>query len=321
MIMVARKLVKNKAVIGLDIGGSAIKSALVSDSGKIFSEYKISTKSARSPKDMVDLVASAVRELAAHVKYKSIAGVNEIAAVGIGMPGPLDPENGIVFFTPNLPFKKQFNFAKAVKAKIKLPVFIQNDANAAALGEYWAGGSKKTKVSVFITLGSGVGGGVIIDGKIFDGVNGQGAELGHIHFDSNKIFRCGANHPGCFEAYANAASMVRDGRRIFGKKIRDPIDVHRLAEQKNKSALKYFEEYGKRLGIFSGYLLNVFNPDALLFGGALSGSWKFFEKGLKSEVKKYAFPSILKRAKVKRAALGNMAGVLGAAKLAFDEMA
>ncbi len=299
-----------RQVIALDVGGSSIKSALVSKDGKIVHELQTSLGAQKTPQGVVDLLA---RVIAEHRR-----AARNVIGVGIGCPGPLDPKRGIILFTPNLPFKKPFPLAATLKKRAYLPIVLQNDANVAVLGEGWLGAGRGASVVVMLTLGTGIGGGVLIDGKIFDGSSGQGTELGHMPLYGMEK-KCGAGHPGCFEAYANSSAITEHGKKLFGaSRVKEPLDLYRLAARGDQKARKYFEEYGRMLAVPVSYLINVFNPEVVIFGGAISGAWKFFAPTLKKEVYRWAFRSIAHQAKLKKATLGNRAGVFGAAKLGFD---
>ena len=336
-----------KYAIALDVGGTFIKSALISTTGDIVNEAKTASSDVKTPEQMTALITRVI-----HEQMDVTPARAKLVGVGVGSPGPLDPRRGIIFFTPNLPFKKPFHILERLRARVKLPVWLQNDANVAALGEGWQGAGKGTRVLVMYTLGTGIGGGVLIDGKIFDGAHGQGAELGHFPLvgttpnpsserRGNKsisspargevrrggskrgLRHCGAGHPGCFEAYANSNALVTYARQaIKGARINDPLDIYRLAQMghaKEKSAAKaVFVHYGKILGVATAYALNVFNPEVILFGGAISGAWEFFGPALIKEAKRRAFGTIFDQALIKPAALGNRAGIFGAAKMVFD---
>lgn len=336
-----------KYAIALDVGGTSIKSAVVSFAGKIENETRTPMDCAKTPQGVVEILARVI--LAQRARGREAAGV------GVGFPGPLDSKKGIVFYTPNLPFKKPFPLWRALRARVRIPVAIQNDANLALLGEVWKGAARGARVAVMLTLGSGVGGGILVDGKIFDGAHGQGAELGHfplhnplqlplsfppkadppraergrdravpplrLRGGAGELRNCGAGHPGCFEAYVNVSAMVEEGKQLFGaRRIKEPLDLFHLAKSGDRRARRYFADYGRLLAVPTAYLLNVFNPEVVIFGGAISGTWRFFAPALNQNVRKWVFQAIVRNVRLKRATLSNRAGIFGAAKLAFDTL-
>ncbi|MBI2523514.1 ROK family protein [Candidatus Woesearchaeota archaeon] len=284
------------SIIGIDLGGTNIKAASVAKKGKIIKEYEIATESEKGTKTVIDNVISAVN------KVKS----GKIIGIGIGSPGPMDYENGVITNPVNLPFRN-VPLKKIIQKKFSLPVFLDNDANCFALGEAIFGAGKKYQNVIGITLGTGVGGGVIIDKKIYHG-RGNAAELGHmtIKFDGLKA-RSGNN--GDIEEYVSARGL----RKIF--KGSDPYSIYELAIKRNKRAIKTFEEMGCYLGIGLANIIYAFDPDIIVVGGKISNSWKFFSKAMYKAVKERYFSKLCH---IVKSELKN-AGILGAAALLLED--
>ncbi len=283
------------SVIGIDLGGTNIKAGLITKKGRIIKDYETATEAKKGAKTVISNIISAINE----VKSGKISGI------GIGSPGPMDYKNGIIANPVNLPFRN-VPLKKIIQKEFSLPVFLDNDANCFALGEAIFGAGKKYRNVVGITLGTGVGGGVIIDKKIYHG-RGNAAELGHmtIKFDGLKA-RSGNN--GDIEEYVSARGV----KRIFGGS--DPYSIYKLALQGNKKAINTFEEMGCYLGIELANIIYAFDPDIIVVGGKISNSWKFFSKAMYHTVKEryFAAPCRIVKSNLKDA------GVLGAAALLLD---
>lgn len=269
-----KKLSKN-TVLGVDIGATSLRWGVVDSEGKLVARGKEETPAKRGPEQSVVEIQSLYGR--ASKEYK-------IAAIGVGIPGPLRLPEGIVLIPPNIPWRS-VPFLTMLRRRIKVPVLLENDANAAAVGESWVGAAKTKKNVVLLTVGTGIGGGLIIDGKLYRGTTGAAGELGHIPLNSGGP-KCGAGHPGCFEA-VGSAKAIADGR----------VTVDGAAGHWGRALLTYQK---------------IFDPELfLLSGGGVEHA------GL--------FRAILKEARkngvsvpIERGALGEWAGVLGAARLAWD---
>ena len=283
-------------VVGVDLGGTSIKGALVAKKGKIIKKCETSTEAKKGTKTVINNIISAINE----VKSGKISGI------GIGSPGPMDYKKGIITNPVNLPFRN-VPLKKIIQKNFSLPVFLDNDANCFALGEAIFGAGKKYQNVVGITLGTGVGGGVIIDKKIYHG-RGNAAELGHmtIKFDGLKAR---SRNNGDIEEYVAARGVSR----IFGGS--DPYSIYNLALKGNKKAVKTFEEIGHYLGIGLANIIYAFDPDIIIVGGKISNSWKFFSKAMYKSVKEryFANPCSIVKSRLKDA------GILGAAALLLKD--
>lgn len=292
-----------KKVIALDLGGTSLKGAIVDEDGSI--GIKQTEQTEGLDKDgVVAAVVKMIEDLAKEDK--------RITTVGMGMPGPLDPHSGVVLVTPNLPFKEPFPMKEYLEKQTGLDVHINNDANMAVLGEQWMGAAKGAKTVVMLTLGTGIGGGLIIDGKLFDGSRGLGAELGHVTISSDE--QSGGN----FERLASASALVKKAQEQIDPQISDALHVEDLAHEGNEMAKKIYEDEGRYLGIAIANYINIFNPEFVILGGGMAKGWDLFEETMREEVAARAFPMIAQSAQILPAELGNDAGLLGAAKLALE---
>lgn len=296
-------------VIALDLGGTSLKAALVDAEGVIAAREQASTVG----QDKDQIVATIV------AMVKNLQGAaGEVAGVGLGMPGLLDPFSGVVHITPNLPFKEPFPMKEVLERETGLRSFVNNDANLAALGEWWKGAAAGAKNVVILTLGTGIGGGLIIDGKLFMGSKGFGAELGHITIaNDGPPCGCGAAY-GCFEALASGTAIIRAAQEEINPKIENAKQVEELAQQGNEAARAIWEDEGKWLGIAIANYLNIFNPDTVIVGGAIAAAWPLFERRMMEEVRARAFRVMVDHAKIMPAKLGNDAGIVGAARMVLE---
>ena len=308
--------------IGLDLGGTAIKGGIIDDDGVIIIKDSIRT----DKENGADKVLNDMAEFALFLTKKAGLKVKDVAGIGIGSPGLVDGGSAKVVFAPNLKWKN-VDVRTVIESKTGLPVYNSNDANCAALGEYMFGASKNYKNSIFVTLGTGVGGGIIIDGKLFEGVGGAGAEIGHtvIGIDGEQ---CACGRRGCYETYASATALIRQAKEALQKNHNTLLseynegeifakDVFDCADKGDKVANEVVDKYYEYVGIGLVNLVNVFRPEIILIGGGVSARGEKLLKPLREYVAKYSYagsnaPSV----KIDVASLGNDAGIVGAASLA-----
>jgi len=287
-------------IIGIDLGGTKIAAALATPSGRILTDVNIPTEAIKGKSRVIDNIKKAV--------YALIRGQKtQISSIGIGVPGPILYEKGIVIEPPNLPGWKRVNLKKVLEKEFKVPVHLDNDANAAALAEAYFGAGKKARHFIYITISTGIGGGIIIDRKIYRGAIGAAGEFGHMIIDS-KGFTCGCGNVGCFEALAS-------GTAIKKRAGMDAIAVELAARQGDKKAIKVIEETAHYLAIGIANLVNIFNPEMVILGGGVSKMRELLLTPIRKEFKKYALTLPAKNVKIVRAKLGSESGVLGAVAL------
>lgn len=315
-----------KYYAGLDLGGTFVKCGIVSEKGEIIVKDKIPTNPDSCFTVARDM-ANAVKDLCAR------AGVT-VSAAGIGSPGTIDSEHGVVVYSNNLRWHNA-PLGQAVAEATGLKTFVTNDANAAALGESFCGAGKNYKNSVLITLGTGVGGGIVIDGKLFEGGHSAGAEIGHTVIKAGGE-PCTCGRLGCFEAYASATALIRDTKRAMEadknsvmwelcggdlKKVdgKTSFDGMRAGDATACAVVNAYIEYLSE-GIAN--LINVFRPEVILLGGGVSAEGDNLIKPLEKAVAKKMFAgSDYAPAEIKIASLKNDAGLCGAARYAMERLA
>jgi glucokinase len=233
-----------------------------------------------------------------------------LKAIGIGAPGPILYEQGIVMGAPNLPGWKRVKLKQILQREFKVPVFVDNDANCAALAELKFGAGRGLKNIIFLTISTGVGGGIIIDGQLYRGTMGAAGEFGHMIVDS-KGYRCGCGNVGCLEAQAS-------GRAIKRRTGMDAISVELAARQGDPKAIKAIQITAHYLAIGIANLVNIFNPEMVIVGGGLSNMRELLLAPIRQEFKKYAMTLPARSVKIVKAKLGTKAGVYGAAALCLS---
>jgi glucokinase len=311
-----------RRVFVADLGGTHLRSAIVDQAGKIHFHFKQHTPAAKSAEDIVEALVAAAREC----DRQNAAAGYAIDAVSVVAPGTVNVSGGSIVKAPNLPFLSGFNLADALSRALNLPAILENDANAAAVGEMWLGAARGRRTIVCVTLGTGVGGGIILDGKLWHGVNDSAAEIGHMCVDPFGGVACTCGSRGCLEVYASATAIVRMTREA---KPRHPhsrlqIDseltseiIYRAGVEGDALALEVFRRMGVYLGIGLANLINILNPEMIVIGGGVVNGWQLFEKQMNHEVVERAFPLLADLVKIVPAECGDDAGLLGAAKLAF----
>ena len=306
-----------KYVFGVDVGGTTVKTGYFDIQGNLIEKWEIPT---RTEDKGVNIIPDIAGSILVKLAQKDI-DKKEVAGVGIGVPGPVK-EDGTVLVAVNLGWDKR-NTNEQLEDLLGIPVKTANDANVAALGEMWRGGGQGYEDVVAVTLGTGVGGGVIIGGKVIAGSNGAGGEIGHIHLEDNESEECGCKGHGCLEQYASATGVVR----LAKKKLADSSKPSVLRDDEVTAkavwdAVKADDElakevaniYGEYLGKGLAAVAAVVNPQVFVIGGGVSKAGRVVIDYLEPYFDKYAFPGT-KNAKFVLAKLGNDAGIYGAAKL------
>lgn len=306
-----------KYVFGVDVGGTTVKMGLFNVDGEVFDKWEIKTHTENNGKDILPDIAAAVEAKLAEKGIEKEA----VAGVGIGIPGPID-EDGVVPHTANLGWGYK-EVSKELSELTGLPCKGGNDANVAALGEMWKGGAAGYKNVVMVTLGTGVGGGIIIGGKILTGSNGAGGEIGHIHVDDNIPGHCGCGNQGCLEQVASATGIVNLAYQALSSS--DKPSVLREGEVTAKTvfdavkaddalAKEIAERFGKYLGTALANITAVTDPQAIVIGGGVSKAGPILLAYVEKYYQQYCFKSC-KNVKFALATLGNDAGIFGCAKL------
>lgn len=310
--------------IGVDLGGTGIKIGVVDEAYRIVAKHSVATQADRPYQDIVRDMADGAKK----AMDMAGAGSGDCISVGIGSPGVCDSRRGVVVFAGNLNFEN-VPIVDEMKKHLDQPVFLSNDANCAAFGEALAGAAGGTRNSVMVTLGTGIGGGIIIDGKIFTGSNGARAEIGHtVLVPDGELCTCGEH--GCFEAYASARALIRQTQhaamRFPGSMINMMVEndlnsitgetAFAAAARGDDAAQHVIDEYIRylRAGIVS--IVNIFRPEVVLIGGGVSNAGDTLIDPVNDYVKHHSFASrYVDAPPVRRATLGNDAGIIGAAML------
>ena len=303
---------------GVDVGGTTCKIGLFDNTGVILDKWEIKTNTENNGASILDdIVASLEGKMAD-------AGISkdDVEGIGIGVPGPVKNDS-IVCQCVNLGWGT-FDVAETLSGKIGLPVKVGNDANVAALGEMWKGGGQGCKNGVMVTLGTGVGGGVIINGSIIGGVHGAGGEIGHMKVSDTETDVCGCGKCGCLEQYASATGIVRLAKKALAESSEDSVlrntesieakDVLDAFKSGDALAVRVMDEVGEKLGGALGIFAAVVDPDAIVIGGGVSKAGQPLINLIEKHYKKYAF-SLCKDTPIVIASLGNDAGIYGAAKM------
>lgn len=308
--------------IGIDLGGTNIAAGIVDENGNILLKKSVPTEASRKKEEIIDDIAKLCRTLA---KEHGVT-LDEIDAIGIAVPGGVDEKSGEILFTPNIPFSN-LNICKILSEKLDgKPIGLANDANAATLAEVMCGAAKGAENAVMITLGTGVGGGIVINKKIYSGSNGLAAEIGHFVIAVGGE-KCGCGRRGCFEAYASATALIRMTKDELGKcfmsgeatlmaesskiSARTSFDAFKKGDS---AAARVIEKYTDYLANGISSLINIFQPDVFIIGGGVSGEGKFLTDLLQPKIDKEDFArTAKKRTLICTATCGNDAGIIGAA--------
>ena len=314
----------SRYIVGLDMGGTNIRCAAVSPQGEVMLVQRGPARAASTAAVVADNIAAQVVALQDAARKR---GFGLPRAIGVAVPGPLNVHTGTVMAAPHVPAWRAFPLRIRLETLLGREVVVENDANAWALGEFWRGAARGHRDVVLLTLGTGVGGGLIVDGKIVHGQSGMAAELGHVAVEPQGG-RCDCGSRGCLESYASASGMRRlVAERLGNRGLPDgyldkggDFSVRALtlaARQGDVIALETFATAGRYLGIAIASFLNIFNPELVVIGGGASGALNFMRATMNLEVRARAFRAIGGEAKITRAALGPLGGVVGAAYAAM----
>lgn len=305
--------------VGVDIGGTNIAAAIVNEEGKILYKRSNPTNADRRPNGILDVIISTIKELMENTELS-----REVKGIGIGVPGVCNIEKGIVEFAPNL-FWNDVKIVEIMEKKFSLPTYIDNDANAAALGEAWCGAGKGKKNIVCITLGTGVGSGLILNGEIYHGAKNGAGELGHITVVEDGP-KCNCGNNGCLEALAAAPAILKAGKEaiVNGKEtLLTEIDLESLttkdifdgAKKGDRVCLDIVNQVANHLGLALANVVNILNPEQIIIGGGVAAAGDILFNPLKDIIRKRALKGLFDGLEIVKAQLGNDAGIVGAAAL------
>jgi len=307
-------------VIGVDLGGTETKIGLVDRHGEILNKTTIPTLVSQGRHDVVMRIADSINNL---LNTSTIKG--KVLAIGIGSPGSIDRDNGTVLFSPNFPDWRDFPLASLMKEHTGLETFVENDANAFVLGEWAFGKYKGSKHMVGLTIGTGIGSGVISHGQLITGHNGFAAELGHIIVEPNGPL-CGCGSHGCLEAVASATAIVRFAHEyrkrfpdsvVFSSEKIEAKTVIDAAKNGDKLGKIIFNRVIDALARGIGGFIHIFNPEVVIIGGGVSKAGTFLLENLQEQVNRYVMTSFKGTAKIDLSDLVENAGIKGAASIVF----
>ena len=308
----------SKYCFGIDVGGTTIKCALFLKDGTILDKWEIKTNIENNGERILPDIADTIQ---AKLNEKSI-GRSEVEGIGIGLPGPIE-ENGEIACAENLNWGRK-NIQKELEQLTGMAVKAENDANVAALGEMWKGSRKSAKNLILVTLGTGVGGGIIVNEKIVTGAHGAGGEIGHAFVNPDEEIPCNCGNKGCLEQYASATGIARLAREALASSDRDSLlrskdkvtakDVFDAYKSQDELAGEIVEKFAGYLGHALGIVASVVDPDVIVIGGGVSKAGEVLVECVKRHYEEYAF-SAYKEIPIRLATLGNDAGICGAAKL------
>ena len=312
-------------VCAVDLGGTNLRAANIDGDGRIYERAKTSTPVSDKAEEIVSAIVAAVREC----ETEGLKRGAQIQAISVVVPGSVQAETGIVVNAPNIPSLPGLRLGAALKDALDRRVLLDNDANAAALGEMWQGAACGYRTIICLTLGTGVGGGIILDGRLWRGVDGTAGEMGHMSVEPFGGVQCKCGNLGCLEVYASATAIVRMAREGLAQHASSSLNsiptaeltserIASVAIGRDPLAIEVFRKAGAYLGIAMANVVNIFNPEMIVIGGGVSAAFDLFAPWAQAEVLKRAFSVPAKRCRIVKAACGDDAGLLGAAWLAFE---
>jgi glucokinase len=325
--------------IGVDLGGTNLRVAAVDDAGKMLAKTALGTEVSRGRDVVIDELCRAAQQLVAEMQKRE--GPGELRGIGVGVPGLIDSETGRMLESPNLPGWDEYDVKGEIERRLGTAVILENDANAAAVGEQWLGAGRDVESMCLYTLGTGVGGGLVLDGKIWRGWNGMAGELGHCNVEpEGHACKCGSY--GCIEQYASATAVVRMAREAIATGVPtgmrngelDSRLVYECAMRGDAEAKKVFDRVGRALGLAIASMINAMNLPLYVIGGGVSSAWDAFAPSMFAEVRRrsFVYAGTTEQdgsgaggrkhwTKITRAMLGGDAGLYGAVRLPMVEAA
>ncbi len=315
---------ETRLVFAADLGGTHLRAAVIDENGRIYHRVKRSTPHAVQAIEIVVSLAEAARECESKTRESGA-----ILTSSIAVAGTVNVEEGIVLTAPNIPSLANFNLKEAIENELQRPALIENDANAAAVGEMWQGAARGASSSICITLGTGVGGGIILNGQLWRGADWSAGEVGHMAVDPLEGVACGCGSRGCLEVWASATAIVRMTSELlplFPESLLNKIDeltsekIHKAGSQGDELAIKVFRRMSVALGIGLANLVNVLNPQMIVIAGGVANGWDLFADQATQEMRRRAFPLPGANVQIKRGQCGDNAGLLGAARLGFARL-
>lgn len=306
--------------IGVDLGGTKIYTAISNQLGEIIAEEVVPTEASKGAEQVIAKIINSIKKVSKNIE------ADHIKAIGIGSPGPIDAKKGLIVSPPNLPIRN-FNVVEAIKNEFGLPTFLDNDANAATLGEYIFGGGKGCENMVYITASTGVGGGAILNGKIYRGSTSNALEVGHTTVNPSGR-ACGCGNIGCVESMSSGIYIEKMAKDYLSSGVTTSLnnyesvtakEVFKEAENGDEIANQILSETLSYLGIAVANCANIFDPDKIIIGGGVSNGGDIVFEKINEQMQARCLGPIREHCKVEKAQLGGKAGVIGAVALALVE--
>lgn len=308
-------------VFAVDLGGTHLRIGLVDAAGNIHKQVKQQTPKEDSP----DAVVGALAAVADEWRH---ADDGPILASAVMVPGAVNADQSVVLQAPNLPSLIGLPFKSLLQERLGWPAVLENDANAAAIGEMWRGAARGCRDVVSVTLGTGVGGGVVLDGKLWRGAHGSAGEIGHTTVDPFGGLKCKCGNTGCLELFASATAIARMARESLDQFPQTVLSAENLTAEKvyeagrngDELALGVFKRAGTYLGVGLANIMSLIDPEMIVISGGVVNGWDLFQAEMYREVSERAFRATAQQVRIARAELGDNAGLLGAARLAFEQL-
>jgi glucokinase len=298
-----------KFIVSIDLGGTNLKIALLDLRYQIKDKGVLSTQKFIKKENLICAIIDSINKV---IENNNLSRAN-ILGIGLGLPGPIDYERGIVHFFPNIPGWKEVKLKYILERKLRLPVFVDNDAKVMALAEYKLGAAKGSTNAICITLGTGVGGGVIINGRLYRGLSNAAGEIGHMPINE-KGPRCNCGGHACLETYVGNNRILKEARRVFRRDI-SLEELSSLARRQNRQAQTIWLKVAGRLAVVLVGAVNLLNPDCIVIGGGVANAGRILFDKVKKVISSQAMRVQARHVKVSKAKLGNNAGLIGAAIL------
>ncbi len=311
---------EKKYIMGVDLGGTKISVAISLPSGNLLKNVIVETKAKEGEEAVMGRIIHAIHQ----VLEESNITIEEVMAIGVGTPGIIDKERGKIIRAVNLPFT-DYDLLSPIKAEFQVDAYLENDANAAALGEYLFGAGKGKDPFIYITVSTGVGGGVMVDGRLLEGFSGNGFEIGHTVIDPRSEVKCTCGLYGDVESLCSGTAMARAGQKAVDQgevtllSREDPITTEKIHEaylQGDVVATKILKDAFHYLGMAMGNLVMLYNPETIVIGGGVSSIGDFFFQETRESAQKYCFPSLYKECEIVPSSLSKDSGVIGALAVA-----
>jgi glucokinase len=298
---------KKKFIIGVDLGGTNLKIALLDANYKIRDKKILNTSSFNKKESLISAIIASIDLILKDNRVKK----SEILGVGLGLPGPVDNKKGIVHFFPNIPGWRKVSLKGILEKNLGLPVYIDNDAKLMCLAESRVGSARGFKNALCLTLGTGIGSGLIINSEIYRGRDNASGEFGHVPLNE-KGPRCNCGGIACLEAYIGNKRVLKQVRKLFRRNI-SLEELSALAKKGNKKAKQVWIDVGRRLGIALAGVVNLLNLDAIVIGGGVANAGSILFSSVREAIKMRAMDVQARRVKIYKAELGSNAGIVGAA--------